>query len=55
MVRSLPDFGAAGAEPAVPARRAAGSRPGSRGEVLVGEAFAEANQLQPGRHASPCC
>ncbi|MDP1579836.1 MAG: FtsX-like permease family protein [Candidatus Didemnitutus sp.] len=46
-VRSLPDFG----EPELNRlflRRGRWLTPGVRGEVLVGEAFAEANQLQPG-------
>ncbi|MEY4198725.1 MAG: hypothetical protein RLZZ265_465, partial [Verrucomicrobiota bacterium] len=46
-VRSLPDFG----EPDLNRlflRRGQWLKPGSRREVLVGEAFAEANQLQPG-------
>ena len=48
MVRSLPDFGEPGVEPALFCARANGCRAGSRGQVLVGEAFAEANQLKPG-------
>ena len=47
MVRSLPDFG----EPQLNRlylRTGRWLRPGRRGEVLVGEAFAEANQLRPG-------
>lgn len=47
LVRSLPDFG----EPALNRlylRRGDWLTPGRRGEVLVGEAFALANQLQPG-------
>jgi putative ABC transport system permease protein len=47
MVRSLPDFG----EPQLNRLFLRAGRwlsPGSRGEVLVGEAFAEANQLKPG-------
>lgn len=46
-VRSLPDFG----EPELNRlflRRGQWMKPGSRREVLVGEAFAEANGLQPG-------
>jgi putative ABC transport system permease protein len=46
-VRSLPDFG----EPELNRlflRRGQWLKPGGRREVLVGEAFAEANQLQPG-------
>ena len=47
LVRSLPDFG----EPELNRlflRRGRWLAPGSRGEVLVGEAFALANQLNPG-------
>ncbi len=47
MVRSLPDVG----EPELNKLFLRAGRwlsPGSRGEVLVGEAFAEANQLKPG-------
>ncbi len=47
LVRSLPDF----AEPELNRlflRRGRWLTPGARGEVLVGEAFADANQLQPG-------
>ncbi|MBI2518191.1 MAG: ABC transporter permease [Opitutae bacterium] len=47
MVRSLPDYG----EPELNRlflRRGRWLAPGSRGEVLVGEAFANANQLNPG-------
>lgn len=47
MVRSLPDYG----EPELNRlylRRGRWLAPGSRGEVLVGEAFALANQLDPG-------
>ncbi len=47
MVRSLPDFG----EPELNRlflRRGRWLSPGARGEVLVGEAFALANQLNPG-------
>jgi putative ABC transport system permease protein len=49
MMRSLPDFG-------VPElnrlflRAGQWLPPGSRGQVLVGEAFAQANHLQPGDH-----
>ena len=49
MVRSLPDFG----EPELDRlflRRGRWLSAGSRGEVLVGEAFAVANRLQPGDH-----
>ena len=48
-VRSLPDYG----EPELNRlflRAGAWLQPGSRGEVLVGEAFAKANQLKPGDH-----
>ena len=48
-VRSLPDHG----EPELNRlflRAGAWLQPGSRGEVLVGEAFAKANQLKPGDH-----
>jgi hypothetical protein len=47
LVRSLPDFG----EPELNRlylRRGRWLSPGSRGELLVGEAFAVANQLEPG-------
>jgi putative ABC transport system permease protein len=47
LVRSLPDF----REPELNRlflRAGQWLRPGTRGEVLVGEAFAEANKLQPG-------
>ncbi len=47
VVRSLPDFG----EPELNRlflRRGRWLAPGARGEVLVGEAFAQANQLSPG-------
>jgi putative ABC transport system permease protein len=47
LVRSLPDFG----QPELNRlylRRGSWLRPGSRGEVLVGEAFANANRLDPG-------
>ena len=47
LVRSLPDFG----EPELNRlflRRGRWLAPGSRGELLVGEAFAVANQLNPG-------
>lgn len=47
LVRSLPDF----SEPELNRlflRRGRWLTPGARGEVLVGEAFADANQLQPG-------
>lgn len=47
LVRSLPDFG----EPELNRlflRRGRWLTPGSRGEILVGEAFADANRLQPG-------
>ena len=47
LVRSVPDFG----EPAqnrLFLRRGRWLAPGSRGEILVGEAFAAANQLEPG-------
>src|SRR5689334_8797831 len=46
-VRSLPDYG----EPELNRlflRAGAWLQPGSRGEVLVGEAFAKANSLKPG-------
>jgi putative ABC transport system permease protein len=47
LVRSLPDY--AGAElNRLFLRRGAWLSPAARGEVLVGEAFAEANHLQPG-------
>ncbi len=48
-VRSLPDYG----EPELNRlflRAGAWLQPGRRGEVLVGEAFAKANQLKPGDH-----
>jgi putative ABC transport system permease protein len=48
-VRSLPDYG----EPELNRlflRSGAWLQPGSRGEVLVGEAFAKANSLKPGDH-----
>ncbi len=47
LVRSLPDY----AEPELNRlflRRGRWLAPGARGEVLVGEAFADANKLQPG-------
>lgn len=47
LVRSLPDYG----EPELNRlflRRGRWLTPGARGEVLVGEAFADANRLQPG-------
>ena len=47
LVRSLPDFG----EPQLNRlylRTGSWLRPGQRGEVLAGEAFAEANHLRPG-------
>lgn len=47
LVRSVPDYG----EPQLNRlflRRGRWLSPGARGEILVGEAFAEANQLQPG-------
>jgi putative ABC transport system permease protein len=47
LVRSLPDFG----EPELNRlflRAGRWFRPGARGEVLVGEAFADANELKPG-------
>jgi putative ABC transport system permease protein len=47
LVRSLPDF----SEPELNRlflRRGRWLTPGARGEVLVGEAFADANKLQPG-------
>ncbi len=46
-VRSLPDFGAPELNRLF-LRAGRWLAPGSRGEVLVGEAFAEANKLQPG-------
>ena len=49
MVRSLPDAG----EPELNRlflRSGSWLAPGSRGEVLVGEAFADANNLKPGAH-----
>lgn len=47
LVRSLPDFGAAELNRLF-LRRGRWLTPGSRGELLVGEAFAEANGLEPG-------
>ncbi len=47
LVRSLPDFAAAELNRLF-LRRGRWLAPGSRGEVLVGEAFANANQLSPG-------
>lgn len=47
LVRSLPDFGEPGLNRLF-LRRGDWLTPGRRGEVLVGEAFALANQLQPG-------
>lgn len=47
LVRSLPDFGPSELNQLF-LRRGRWLAPGSRGEVLVGEAFALANQLQPG-------
>ena len=47
LVRSLPDFGPPELNRLF-LRAGQWLRPGSRGEVLVGEAFAEANQLEPG-------
>ena len=47
MVRSLPDFGAPELNRLF-LRAGQWLAPGSRGEVLVGEAFADANHLQPG-------
>ena len=47
LVRSLPDFGAPELNRLF-LRRGAWLTPGVRGEVLVGEAFADANALQPG-------
>lgn len=49
MVRTLPDFG----EPQLNRlylRAGQWLKPGARGEVLVGEAFAKANDLKPGDH-----
>jgi putative ABC transport system permease protein len=47
LVRSVPDFGPPELNQLF-LRRGRWLSPGSRGEVLVGEAFAEANQLHPG-------
>jgi putative ABC transport system permease protein len=47
MVRSLPDFGALELNRLF-LRAGTWLAPGSRGQVLVGEAFAEANHLRPG-------
>ena len=47
LVRSLPDFGAPELNRLF-LRRGAWLAPGSRGQVLVGEAFAKANALNPG-------
>src|SRR5690606_24191706 len=47
LVRSLPDFGPPELNQLF-LRSGRWLAPGSRGEVLVGEAFADANQLQPG-------
>jgi putative ABC transport system permease protein len=47
MVRSLPDYGAPELN-RLHLRRGRWLAPGSRGEVLVGEAFAQANRLNPG-------
>src|ERR1041385_5162197 len=47
LVRSLPDFGTPELNRLF-LRSGAWLAPGVRGEVLVGEAFAEANHLQPG-------
>ncbi|MBA4137695.1 MAG: ABC transporter permease [Opitutus sp.] len=47
LVRSLPDYTAQELNRLF-LRRGRWLTPGARGEVLVGEAFAEANQLQPG-------
>src|SRR3954462_3335208 len=47
LVRSLPDFGGPELNRLF-LRRGAWLSPGSRGEVLVGEAFAKANELNPG-------
>ncbi len=47
LVRSLPDFGAPELNRLF-LRRGAWLSPGARGEVLVGEAFAKANALNPG-------
>jgi putative ABC transport system permease protein len=47
LVRSLPDFGGPELNRLF-LRRGAWLSPGSRGEVLVGEAFAKANDLSPG-------
>lgn len=47
LVRSLPDFGEKTLNRLF-LRRGRWLPPGSRGEILVGEAFAEANQLAPG-------
>ena len=48
LVRSLPDFDSPELNRLF-LRRGRWLSPGSRGEVLVGEAFAEANQLTPGQ------
>jgi putative ABC transport system permease protein len=47
LVRSLPDFGPPELNRLF-LRRGSWLKPGSRGDVLVGEAFAKANRLQPG-------
>lgn len=47
LVRSLPDFGEAELNRLF-LRRGRWLAPGARGEILVGEAFADANGLQPG-------
>lgn len=47
LVRSLPDFGEPGLNRLF-LRRGRWLAPGSRRELLVGEAFAEANRLEPG-------
>ena len=52
-VLSLPDFGEPELNRLVPARRQL-AHPGSRGEVLVGEAFADANNSSPVTR-SRCC
>lgn len=49
LVRSLPDYGPPQLNRLF-LRRGRWLAPGARGEVLVGEAFAEANALQPGDH-----
>ena len=49
LVRSLPDFGGPELN-RLYLRAGRWLAPGSRGEVLVGEAFAEANRLRPGDH-----